>query len=43
MDLKECGWSVLVNKERAGVDEIYAIPGNSIVVPSKSAHVLIKK
>lgn len=43
VDLKECGWSVLVNKERAGVDEIYAIPGNSIVVPSKSAHVLIKK
>jgi pullulanase len=43
IDLKECGWSVLVNKERAGVDEIYAIPGNSITVASKSAHVLIKK
>ncbi|AQS06965.1 type I pullulanase [Clostridium beijerinckii] len=43
IDLKECGWSVLVNKERAGVDEIYAIEGNSITVPSKCAHVLIKK
>lgn len=43
IDLKECGWSVLVNKERAGVDEIYAIAGNSITVASKSAHVLIKK
>ncbi|OOM73423.1 pullulanase precursor [Clostridium puniceum] len=43
IDLKECGWSVLVNKERAGVDEIYAITGNNITVASKSAHVLIKK
>ncbi|WP_026888456.1 type I pullulanase [Clostridium beijerinckii] len=43
IDLKECGWSVLVNKERAGVDEIYAIEGNNITVPSKCAYVLIKK
>ena len=43
VDLKDCGWSVLVNKEKAGVDEIYAIEGNSITVPSKCAHVLIKK
>lgn len=43
VDLKDCGWSVLVNKERAGVDEIYAIAGNSITVASKSAHILIKK
>ena len=43
IDLKECGWSVLVNKERAGVDEIYAIAGNNITVPSKCAYVLIKK
>jgi len=43
IDLKECGWSVLVNKEKAGVDEIYAIAGNNITVPSKCAHVLIKK
>lgn len=43
IDLKECGWSVLVNKEKAGVDEIYAIKGNSITVQSKCAHVLIKK
>lgn len=43
IDLKECGWSVLVNKEKAGVDEIYSIEGNNITVPSKCAHVLIKK
>lgn len=43
IDLKECGWSVLVNKERAGVDEIYAIAGNNVTVPSKCAYVLIKK
>ncbi|RII36029.1 type I pullulanase [Clostridium chromiireducens] len=43
VELKECGWSVLVNKERAGVDEIYAIAGNNVTVPSKCAHVLIKK
>ena len=43
IDLKECGWSVLVNKEKAGVDEIYSIAGNSITVPSKCAHILIKK
>lgn len=43
IDLKECGWRVLVNKEKSGVDEIYAITGNNITVPSKSAHVLIKK
>jgi pullulanase len=43
VDLKQCGWSVLVNKEKAGLDEIYAIAGNSITVPSKCAHVLIKK
>jgi len=43
IDLKDCGWSVLVNKERAGVDEIYAIAGNNITVPSKCAYVLIKK
>lgn len=43
VDLKDCGWSVLVNKEKAGVDEIYSIAGNNITVPSKCAHVLIKK
>ena len=43
IDLKECGWRVLVNKEKAGVDEIHAVTGNSITVPSKSAYVLIKK
>ncbi len=43
IDLKECGWSVLVNKEKAGVDEIYSIEDNNITVPSKCAHVLIKK
>ncbi|MFT8350480.1 type I pullulanase [Clostridium saccharoperbutylacetonicum] len=43
VDLKECGWSVLVNKERAGVEEIYPIQGNNVTVPSKSAYVLIKK
>ncbi len=43
VDLKECGWSVLVNKERAGVDEIYAITGNNVTVPSKCAYVLVKK
>ncbi|WP_297422995.1 type I pullulanase [Clostridium sp.] len=43
VDLKECGWSVLVNKERAGVEEIYAIAGNNVTVPSKCAYVLIKK
>lgn len=43
IDLKECGWRVLVNKERAGVDEIYTVSGNNITVPSKSAYVLIKK
>ncbi|MDK2828868.1 MAG: pullulanase [Clostridium butyricum] len=43
IDLKECGWSVLVNKEKAGVEEIYSIEGNNITVPSKCAHVLIKK
>ena len=43
IDLKDCGWSVLVSKEKAGVDEIYAIEGNSVTVQSKSAYVLIKK
>ncbi|OOM77005.1 type I pullulanase [Clostridium sp. BL-8] len=43
IDLKECGWSVLVNKEKAGAHEIYSIEGNNITVPSKCAHVLIKK
>lgn len=43
IDLKECGWRVLVNKEKAGVDEIYAIAGNNVTVPSKCAYVLIKK
>ena len=43
VDLRDCGWSVLVNKEKAGVDEIYAIEGNHITVPSKCAHILIKK
>ena len=43
VDLKDCGWSVLVNKEKAGVDEIYTVLGDSITVPSKSAYVLIKK
>ncbi|MGO5137422.1 type I pullulanase [Clostridium butyricum] len=43
IDLKECGWSVLVNKEKSGVEEIYSIEGNNITVPSKCAHVLIKK
>ena len=43
IDLKECGWRVLVNKEKAGGDEIYAVTGNNITVPSKSAYVLIKK
>lgn len=43
IDLKECGWRVLVNKEKAGIDEIYAVTGNNITVPSKSAYILIKK
>lgn len=43
IDLQECGWSVLVNKEKAGVDEIHALTGNNIIVPSKCAYVLIKK
>ena len=43
IDLQECRWSVLVNKEKAGVDEIHAITGNNITVPSKCAYVLIKK
>lgn len=43
IDLQECGWSVLVNKEKAGVDEIHEITGNNITVPSKCAYVLIKK
>ena len=43
IDLQECSWSVLVNKEKAGVDEIHAITGNNITVPSKCAYVLIKK
>ena len=43
IDLKECGWRVLVNKEKAGIDEIYSVTGNNITVPSKSAYILIKK
>ena len=43
IDLQECGWNVLVNKEKAGVDEIHEITGNNITVPSKCAYVLIKK
>lgn len=43
IDLQECHWSVLVNKEKAGIDEIHAITGNNITVPSKCAYVLIKK
>jgi len=43
VDLQECGWSVLVNKEKAGVDEIHALTGNNITIPSKCAYVMIKK
>lgn len=43
VDLNDCGWSVLANKEVAGTDEIYEISGNNIFVPAKSAYILIKK
>ncbi len=43
IDLQDCGWSVLVNKETAGTEEIYYIPGNNLYMPAKSAYILIKK
>ncbi|WP_244835190.1 type I pullulanase [Clostridium sp. BJN0001] len=43
VDLKEYGWSVLVDKKCAAADEIYSIDEDSITVSAKSAHVLIKK
>ena len=43
VDLQECSWSVLVNKTKAGTEEIYAVEGDNIIVPSNSAYILIKK
>ncbi len=43
IDLQDCGWSVLVNKEQAGVEEIYEISGNNCYVPAYSACILMKK
>lgn len=42
IDLKEEGFHVIVNKEKAGVDKLFDIIGNKVKVQKKSAYVLVK-
>lgn len=40
--LPECGWSIIANEYRAGIDKLGRVDGNIIKVPEKCAYVLVR-